>query len=338
MKMSNIKEVARKSGVSPSTVSNVFTNKRPVNAKTRELVLRVSRELNYIPSVMASSNITKQTNIIGFFFDTGSDDYSDLDSDMIKGCTITAAENGRRLTLYYGIRDKQELFSTLRSGCQPIDGAILILPHSDDIRLDAVTSQSVPYVIIGGPYVDDPRVMSVDVDNKKVAYRITSHLIALGHRRIAMFNYKKGYTVARDRLKGYLEALRDHAIPVDDRLILHIGKTENDGVEATSALLKNCPFTAVIVSMPEVAKGVYAVIKNNGLQVGRDISVASFNPDLSGLNPPLSCGNPDYVKLGSLAVQSLIRYIQDPDFENRRTLLEVETVYTDSCGPCPRGL
>ena len=96
--MSNIKEVARKSGVSPSTVSNVFTNKRPVNAKTRELVLRVSRELNYIPSVMASSNITKQTNIIGFFFDTGSDDYSDLDSDMIKGCTITAAENGRRLT------------------------------------------------------------------------------------------------------------------------------------------------------------------------------------------------------------------------------------------------
>jgi transcriptional regulator, lacI family len=332
--MSNIIEVARKAGVSPSTVSNVFTCKRPVSRKTRELVLKVSHELNYMPSVMASSNITKQTNIIGFFFDTGNSDYSDLDSDMIKGCAITAAENGKRLMLYYGIQDKQELFSTLRSGCQPIDGAILTLPHLDDFRLDAVTSQSVPYVIIGEPYQNNPQVVSVDVDNRKVAYRLTSHLIHLGHKRIAMLNYRLGYTVARDRLAGYLDALREHGLPVDERLIVHTGKSEDDGRETTSSLLSRSPFTAVLVSMPEVARGVYTVIQQNGMQVGRDISVVSFNPDHSGLTPPLSCGKPDYVQLGSAAVRSLIQVSQSPHLEARRTLLEAEMVFTDSCGPC----
>lgn len=332
--MSNIKDVARISGVSPSTVSNVFSNKRPVNAKTRELVLRVSRELDYQPSLMASGNITKRTNIYGFFFEPNSTTYSNVDSDILKGCIIGAANVGKRLVAYYNLKDQREIRSSLRLGCQPIDGAVLILPYVQDFRLDELNKKTIPCVLIGKPPETFANCMYVDVHNTNIAYKMTKKLISLGHTKIAMINYKRGYVVTDDRVNGYLRAFKDSGLMFDPALVFNTGQNEQDGIETAERLLQSKTFfSAALVSMPSVAAGFYRVLKKYGLQIGKDISIVSFNPDVKGLVPTLSSSNPEYEQMGMLAIEALDTYITNPENAKQKLYLEPEFTYTDSCQP-----
>lgn len=330
--MTNIKQVAVLCGVSPSTVSNVFTNRKNVSKETRELVMKISQQLNYIPSVMASSMITKQTNFIGYFFDAESSNYSSVDSELIKGCIISASKIGKQLIIYYNINSQQKLRSSLRVGCQPIDGAVLILPQFHDFRLDELSSSTIPHVIIGSTGLGDSLLSSVDVDNYKISYEITNQLISMGHKRIAMFNYQPDYTVTKYRMEGYTQALTDNGLDVIPALVSYIGLKDEDGEKAAKDLFNTKQFfSAVIVAMPEVATGVYKVIQQNGLTVGDDISVISFVTDKSGLTPQLASANVDYEKLGSLAIETLNNLMENPQNAPYTLYDDATITFDDSC-------
>jgi len=329
--MADIKTVAAIAGVSPSTVSNVFSKKKFVSEDARQRVLRVCKELNYMPSVMASSIITKSTNIIGFF-DVQGQGYSDVYSDMIKGITRKAAELGKGVLLNIGLKDPDELNSMLRAGCQPVDGAILPLPLERDLRIENLSFKAVPHVLIGSPYKKYEKTSSVDVDNTLLSYKLTNHLISLGHKRIVMMNYKNGYTVTDDRQKGYELAMKEAGLPVDRTLVFHTGITEQDGFISMETLFANkVDFSAVIVSMPEVAEGVYKAIEKNGKRVGEDISVASFSGDRRIQTPPLTAVDTDYVRVGTEAMEILQELIEDKSENPVRRILESQIIFTNSC-------
>jgi len=329
--MADIKTVATIAGVSPSTVSNVFSKKKFVSEEAKQRVLRVCKELNYMPSVMASSIITKSTNIIGFF-DVQGQGYSDVYSDMIKGITRKAAELGKGVLLNIGLKDPDELNSVLRAGCQPVDGAILPLPLERDLRIENLSFKAVPHVLIGSPYRKYEKTSSVDVDNTLLSYKLTNHLINLGHKRIAMINYKSGYTVTDDRQKGYELALKEAGIHVSKELVFHTGIKEQDGFDCIEALFaKRIEFSAAIVSMPEAAEGVYKAIEKNEKKVGEDISVAAFSSDKGMHNPLLTAVDTDYVRVGTEAMEILQELIENKSEKPIRRILESEIIFTQSC-------
>lgn len=331
--MADIKTVASLAGVSPSTVSNVFTQKKFVSEDTKNRVLKVCSDLNYRPSVMASSIITKSTNIIGFF-DLGFERYDDIYSDMIKGVTMQAATYDKRVLLYMNIKDANELRSSLRFGCQPVDGAILPLPREEDLRVNNLTIQTIPYVLIGSPYKKYPFASTVDTNNVLMSYLLTMHLIRLKHRKIVFINYKDGFTVTGDRQKGYEQALKEAGIPIDPELIYHEDVSEECGYNCIESLFtKNIQFSAVLVGMPQVARGVYSALTGKGLLIGRDVSVASLNVDKSGLTPALTAVNVDYVKHGNVAMDVLQELMVNKPEKPVRKIIDTEIIYTDSCQP-----
>ncbi len=329
--MANIKTVARAAGVSVSTVSNALNGKKNVGAKTRALVFKTAESLNYMPSVVASGNITKQTNIIGLFFDIGSLAYDSISNELLEGSILEAANFGKRILPYYGIKNSRELLSILRPGCQPIDSAILLSPKFIDLRMDRLAAESIPFLVIGNPGYEHPGTPFIDIDNEKACYQMTSNLIELGHRNIAMINFKLGYHLTEDRFKGYLQALKDNSIEFNPNLNFNCDTTEDDGYHSITKLIrKKIPFSAVIVSMPIIAKGVYSALKYNGLAVGRDVSVVSFVKDTFDLDPKLSYGKFDFKMIGREAVLGLISLAENKDLVIAKTI-DIDLCYYDSC-------
>jgi DNA-binding LacI/PurR family transcriptional regulator len=327
--MSNIKTVAKLAGVSPATVSNVFTKNKKVSDETIKRVLEVCTLNNYIPSILASGNITKKMNMIGLFLDT----YDDLYDGLVKGVTIECAKKGRRVILYIVIKDYNELNSILRQGCQPIDGAILILPQYFDMRIDKLNEAMVPYVLIGNPGLTHQNTSFVDADNVEKSYSVTQKLLELGHENIAFINYKEGYTVTEDRRIGYIKAFNDYGLEVNPKLMINDDITETSGENCILELFREkIEFSAVIVSMPIVAKGVYTILNKNGLDIGKDVSVISFNKDIYDLKPKLSYVDIDFCELGCSASIILNDIIDNNLTEKIEKIIDTSTKFFESCG------
>jgi DNA-binding LacI/PurR family transcriptional regulator len=332
--MPNIKMIASLANVSPGTVSNVFTHKRAVSEAKRNRVLEVCKKLNYMPSVLASSMITKQTNFLGFFLKTNDGTYDNLESDMIRGASMAALKHFKNIILYPDFLDIYDPNTVLRTGCQPIDGAIITLPKLNDKRIDVFSTNTIPYVIIGTPFQKNTHPYYIDIDNENISYKLTEHLIKNGHKSIVMINYEKGFTVTKLRNDGYVKAYADANLPLNQKLIFNVGISERDGAACIDKLIRTKTFfSAVIVSMSNVAKGVYKTLKNYNLIVGEDISVASFNLDFFELSPPLTTSVVDYCKIGETAVDLLQSIIKSEEVITTGVIQENSFDFTESCQP-----
>lgn len=338
--MSSINEVAKLAGVSKSTVSNVFSQKRPISKEVRERVLQSARELHYRPNFIARSLAVKETRIIGINMPGESAKFSQFHLSLLNGVLSECYEKGYRLlvnTLSEAFKEKVEFIAS-----DPIDGEIILDPANEyDKRMGDRMDQGIPFVVVGKPPQEiETSISYVDNDNFSISSQVTQYLLKLGHEKILFLNAPKLRTVSRDRYLGYKHALSSAGMPEDAGLVAFLEEnqtSEEFGYEHTKAVLKSdSAITAIITDSNKMATGVYRAIEELGYQIPDDLSIITFSNDLSYLNPALTYVDLSAELLGREAAKLLLEKLADKNSIVKRIIIPSELVERESCKKCTK--
>lgn len=310
-----IKDVAKKAGVSPSTVSRVISNHPRISHKTAARVKQIMEELGYHPNMMAKSLVSNTTNTLGIILPRPAEELFQnyFFHEALRGIVAHSNRAGYDLLMSAGSTEKEELNTVTRlvKG-RRVDGVILLHSRAQDPMISLLHELDFPFVVIGRP-IEYPDVLSVDNDNVQAAYDCTRHLIDQGHQRIGFVSGPPDLTMSRDRLEGYRKALSEANLPMRHDWIVEGEFLQESGYRAMSSIM-NLPErpTALVVIDDVVTFGVIRGLTELGYRVPDDISLVSFNNiALSELSsPPISSIDIGTYQIGYMTSQTLIRLIQ----------------------------
>lgn len=340
--MTTIDDVARLSGVSKGTVSNVFTQNRPVRKEVANRVLKVAQELNFKPNYWARTLSVKKTSIIGLSMPGEQTKFSQFHMSLMNGVLQVCYTHGYRLlvnTLSSDYQVQAKYFTT-----SPVDGEILLDPEQNDIRLGERTKSDPPAVVVGRP--PEPlrsQLCYVDNDNELTAEQVTQYLLGLGHQKILFLNTSEERTVSIDRKRGYEKALRQAGVSIQPELHKFKSATISSleyGLQSIHDLVaQNVSFSAVVTDTDKVALGVYRAASELGLSIPSNLSVFAFSDDsvfAPEFHPPLSGVSLNAEELGHEAASLLIRRIEDNTAPNIHQTVLSSLVVRESCQNFPQ--
>jgi LacI family transcriptional regulator len=274
--MATINDVAREAEVSRSTVSRVINQRSEVNEETREIVLQAMRKLNYSPNSSARALAKQKTNNIGV---VAMNLVLPFYSNIIDGIYRSADELGYgTLFCIHNNTESRANVRYLDMLYGTVDGIIFVGENSVSRRdLVKFTDKEYPIVMIESSY-NIPSVVSINVDNFQGAYLATRHLIQLGHRRIAHLKGRDDWFQTKDRMEGYIQALKDYALNVDNKLIVSGNFVYNDAYECSKELLdQKSGITAVFCANDVMAAAFMHAANEKGVKIPDDISVVGFD-------------------------------------------------------------
>jgi LacI family transcriptional regulator len=305
-----INDVARHAGVSPMTVSRVINGEQVVRAATREKVEAAITALNYAPSAAARTLAGGEETRIGLLYSNPSSSYL---SEFLVGSLDQATRSSVDLVVEKWDDDTSvdAVVAHLQRG--RIDGVILPPPLCDLPELvDALDRAGIPAVAVAtGRAPSD--LAAVSIDDRHAAYEMTRHLIALGHDRIGFIKGNPNQSASARRFEGYVAALGEAGLPVQDELIAQGFFTYRSGLDAAEHILSLIdPPTAIFASNDDMAAATVAIAHRTGLDVPGDLTVCGFDdtslattiwPELTTIRQPISA-------MARAAVEVLVRQLK----------------------------
>lgn len=287
-------EVAARAGVSPATVSRVLNGGYPVAGGTRTRVEQAVEDLGYIANGPARALAAATSDLVGVLVHDVADSFFGILAGSLQGALAPTGEGARRLAVVCNTEGAPEtelaylaLLEGQRAGGVVLTGGAVEEPeHTSALtaRLTRMAAAGAPVVLCGRPplpLAPGLPVATVMFDDHGGAFRLAEHLLTLGHRRIAYVAGPPGRSTTRERLAGHREALRRHDPTLPETcapLTVHAGFERSAGYDATRELLRRGePFTAVAAANDTVAAGVVAALKEAGLRIPEDVSVAGFD-------------------------------------------------------------
>ncbi|MEW1719378.1 LacI family DNA-binding transcriptional regulator [Streptomyces sp. NPDC093109] len=288
-------DVAARARVSPATVSRVLNGNYPVAAATRERVLRAVDELDYVLNGPASSLAAATSDLVGILVNDIADPFFGIMAGAaqteIGGQEGTGRAGGEKLAVVCNTGGSPERELTYLTLLQRQRAAAVILTGGaleDPAHIAAMTAKlakladaGTRVVLCGRPPLpgSDAIVAALAFDNRGGGRRLTDHLLTLGHRRIGYVAGPVERTTTRDRLEGHRAALRDAGLDGgSEELTVHGSYSRRSGYEATLELLRRAPdLTAVVAANDTVALGACAAVRDQGLRIPADVSVAGFD-------------------------------------------------------------
>jgi LacI family transcriptional regulator len=332
----SIKRVADRAGVSIATVSRVFADPRAVSDTLRLRVEEAARALNYRPSRAARSLRAGTSQSVGVVI-------PDLENPfftaVVRGIEVVLRAAGYTLLLANSDEDaarEREVLQTLRA--DGVDGIILvpINPARDAYR--EVLAPPLPVVAVDrSPANFRPDL--VTVDNVEGTRRGVEHLFGLGHREVALLGGPLRHSTAKERERGYHEAVRAAGRPLRPELV-HYGDFREeggyDGMKALMALSKRP--TAVFVTNNLMTLGAFRALHEARVGIPDEVALVGFDdmPWATSLNPPLTAVSQPSQEIGSSAADLLLDRIARPERATRHVILETSLVVRASCGATVR--
>lgn len=339
----NLKELANTLGLSQTTVSRALNGYPEVKDSTRQRVLDAAARHNYRPNARAMGLATGRAHSIGHVIpvSTKHEIVNPVFADFIAGAGEVYAQSGFDLVLSV-VKDEEEADHYRDLAARRIvDGVIIHGPRIKDRRIDLLNDLGLPFVVHGRACANDVDYNWLDVNNRSSFYRATNFLLDLGHRNIALINGPENMGFAVRRLEGYTQALKERGIAVDPSLVGHDEMSENHGYSFAKRMLAgvNCP-TAFICSSIISGIGIRRAVHENGLDVGRDISIVVHDDVLSYFRndaevPIFTAIRSSVRDAGMLCAQMLLDAISHPTLPHRHRLLEADLTVGRSTGPAP---
>ncbi|GHO83670.1 LacI family DNA-binding transcriptional regulator [Dictyobacter formicarum] len=330
-------DVARKSGVSISTVSRVLNGRPDVSVATRDKVLAHVRDLGYNSHRHTHAIVRAPLQRIGVSIPN-----EEHFMGMLHG--ITDAVNKQKAQLSFCSRSsccRPEPSLLERLQVEGMDAALLVLPKESDAELLELCHAGFPFVVIDPrtPLSDDiPTVTGANIGGARAA---TKHLLSLGHRRIGLLVGDTRWCMSIDRLAGYQAVMFATGLPHDPALIRESDFTLEGGYQAAMELLSlpERP-TAIFAFSDDMAVGVLRAAAEQGLSVPRDLSVVGFDDArfASFVTPTLTTVHQPRYELGYTGVDVLFRNRAEARLDAIHTSLSTRLVVRQSTGPCPEYL
>lgn len=331
-----IQDVAAQARVSAMTVSRVLNSPQLVAPATRQRVEQAIYELGYVPNALATGLLKGRTRSIALIV---SDISNSFFTSVLRGVEDLAQRNGYTVILGNSDEsvDKERQYVTVLMS-KRIDG-LLLAPASNGSRkvLDMVQRRGSPFVLIDRD-IDGVTADSVTGDSVGGAKLLTQHLLNLGHRRIGLVNGQRDIPTARDRQRGYEEALREYGIEPRPALIIESFYRRDGAYRAVRQWL-DLPTdqrpTAIFAANNFLAIGAIEALREAGLVVPDDMAVVCFD-DIelaSALDPFLTVVAQPARSFGTIATQFLLdRLDGNADRQARKVVLTPELIVRRSCG------
>ena len=327
-----IKDVAREAGVSVATVSRLFNSSGPVKYETARRIDEVARRMRYAPNSAAQSLSTRRTSTIGVLLP---DLHGEFFSEVIRGIDQTVQRSGWHLLLSSSHNDRTEIEAALRAMRGRVDGLIVMSPDLDPDVL-AVNLPDRLSVVLMNCVMDDPAYDSLNIDNHGGAYALTGHLLSLGHTRIGVVTGPDRNHDARERLRGFRDAMRDgggRVLPGDE---VAGDFSESAGYAGACRLAESADRpTAIFALNDAMAIGALGGLRDAGVRVPEDVAVAGFDdiPIARYVSPPLTTVRVSISRLGECAAERLFRSIESAErHQPVQEVLPTELVVRRSCG------
>jgi DNA-binding LacI/PurR family transcriptional regulator len=271
----DIRDVARRAGVSISTVSRVTNSKGTVNREMADRVWRAVRELNYQPDPQARALVSGRSHIIGLMV---SEITNPFFPELIQGFEQFAVESGYEVLLASTPNDAASIAMSVRRMLQrKVDGVAVMMFGREAPILEEMASHAVPLVVMDGAPAF-PKIDAVQVNYDEGIYEAVAHLVALGHQSIAFVSGPLEQASARLRRDAFEKAMRLCHLKLRPDLLIEGDHTLEGGMTAMTQLLARAhPPTAVVCSNDMTALGVLHCLFEVGKQAPEDLSVIGFD-------------------------------------------------------------
>jgi DNA-binding LacI/PurR family transcriptional regulator len=330
-------DIAREAGVSRTTVSHILNNHPGImlSLKTRKRVLAAARKLGYVPNSAAQMLVTGRSRTIGLILPRP--DLISVDvfvPMMMVGINEACRARGYRL-LMEAIQDPADADAYLDlAKSKRIDGLIVINPRKGDAALRKVIESKFPVLIFGS--AGHPQENSIATQDGEASCRATTHLISLGHERIAHISYAPlVYLPARKRLEGYRAALKRANLPFHRKLFAEGDFSCESGYRAMRQILAlNCYPTALFAGNDTLAMGAMKALGEAGLSIPKDFAVVGYDdiPTAAFTCPPLTTIRSHAFEQGKLLGEAAIALVDGQEIGSQQDVLPLELIIRASCG------
>ena len=321
----NIREIARRAGVSRSTVSYALSGKRPVSPATARRINDVIAELGYRPNASARALAEGRTRTLGLVIPPASRRLTDVQLGFVASVVEAAASHDLDVLLSPSGGDHDRSFERMITG-RRVDGVILMEILLADPRVARLAHSALPFVTIG--HIEHPGASWwVDVDYAGLIRRCVHHLADLGHRDVVLINRSAELVAA-----GYGPALRATAGFQDAAeargLTGHVVCSADEpaaGLTCFEEIRTRWPDVTAAVTINEAGlPGLQRALHHAGLHVPRDFSITGViaNRLAEDFHPPLTAADVPAEQMARLAVELLLEQLADPGATPRHALLE----------------
>ena len=273
--MATIKDVARLAGVSVATVSRVINDSPKASDASRQAVLEAMETLNYHPNANARALAQQTTETVGLVVSDVSDPFFGA---MAKAVVQVAYNTNNFLLIGNGyhneLKERQAIEQLIRHRCAALVVHAKMIPDEELAPL----MKQIPGMVLINRILPGFERRCVALDDRYGAWLATRHLIQQGHTRIGYLCSNHAISDAEDRLQGYYDALKEHGLPCNERLVSFGEPDESGGEQAMTELLgRGKQFTAVACYNDSMAAGAMGVLNDNGIDVPKEISLIGFD-------------------------------------------------------------
>ena len=321
--MANIKDVARHSGVSVTTVSHVVNGTRFVSETARLRVEEAVRELGYVPSAVARSLKHNTTRTFGMVIPNNSNPYF---AEIIRGVEDRCFAAGYNVILCNSNDDPERQAAYLRVLAEKrVDGLVFVASGSDAVVRATLGEIKIPLVLLDREVTGMLNCDLVEVNHTVGGELATKHLLDLGHPRVACISGPPGLSPSTQRRAGWKQALEAANVERKENDLARGDFTARGGYLAMQVLLKRKPRpTAVFVCNDLMAFGAMTAAREAGIALPEQLSIVGFDDiDLAAFSaPPLTTVAQPKLQIGTLAAELLLERVEASRGEARRVILD----------------
>ncbi len=307
-----IYDIARQLNISAATVSRALNTNTSVSATTRKKVSDLAESLGYRHNLFATSLRLQKTQTIGVIL-------HELNSYFITSVLagiekIVRAAKYNLIIVHSAESADIEVANAHSLFHKRVDGVIASLSFNtkDLSHFQQFQSKNIPVVYFDRVFENSDGAKII-INNFQAGYDATSHLIEQGCKRIAIITSSLKRNVYAERLRGYKQALMDHKLKFDEKLLIIDGLEEEDAKRSANTILamKTLP-DGIFITNDFCAAIVMQSLKDNGIRVPQDVAIVGFNNDIIGkvVSPKLTTINYQGFEMGQLAARTLIGHLK----------------------------
>jgi LacI family transcriptional regulator len=308
-----MKEIAKKLGVSVSTVSRALKDSPELHADTKSRIVEMARSMNYQPNLLAQSLRISKSKVLGVIVPELT---SHFFSSNISGIQDTAYKRGYNIMICQSNESfTHEIENIKILVSSQVDGLLISLSRETKSyeHLKELYNRGIPFIMFDRVTEEIP-VSKVTVDDVHGAYQVVSHLLEQGCRKIAYFSGPEDLYISKKRKEGYLKALAEYGIPEDQARIYMTDLTTEINRQITEEMLASDDRPDGIFAMIDpLAVDVMMVLKANGIKIPHEIALAGFtnNPTAAVVEPSLTTVSQPGYEMGQLAANHLLDQLDE---------------------------
>ncbi|WP_299130765.1 LacI family DNA-binding transcriptional regulator [uncultured Winogradskyella sp.] len=333
-KKPTIKDIASELNISAAAVSKALHNDQRISKETKAAVRRVAKALNYQPNHLASALRKGKSNLVGVIVPRT---YSNFFSSVLESMEEVLSKAGYNIIITQSNESYEKECKNIDTLLfTQVDGIIASMAN-ETVKLsyyEKIKAKGIPLILFDRGE-NDLNVDYIGINDYDSSHMIIKHLVEKGCKRIAHIGGYRRTRIFNNRIRGYVDALKQYKLPIDDHLLTESPLTLEDGRREMQRLLnlENRP-DAVYVASDYAALGALQVLNEHKIDVPKDIRLVGFGnePFTSLVSPSITSVHQQSKDIGRLAAQTFLKRIAEPKLKQtlNKIILDAELIVRDS--------